>query len=232
MSNEIITSSDYALIERREELKQLLVSNLGNDQIRAFDLDRVRVPSGGGKSWMMPTLEGEKAIPEINGIVLHWKPKRAYWSQEITQGETAPECKSEDGVLGFGTPGGQCNECPYSKWGSGKNGGQRCKLMRFLFMVTPQDLLPFIVIIPPTSVDPIRKYFMRLISKGLRYYSVETKLRLVEYKNAQGIKYSRVDPIMGRMIDPDTVKSVEDFLKNTLSAFENTTMDSDDLSEQ
>ena len=169
--------------------------NLGNDRITDRDLDRITIPLGGGVNWTVPTLEGEDTVKTLDGIIVHWTAPRAYWATGMeTGGNTPPDCSSRDGDVGYGQPGGACHLCPLDEWGTaeGGGGGKGCKEKRMLFLLRPTDLLPIVIQAPSTSIQPIKKYFLRLGSQAREYWSVFSQLSLERASNSTGIAFSRI----------------------------------------
>ena len=175
---------------------QTIKENIGNDRITDRDLDRIVVPLGGGLNWTIPTLEGEDSQKRLDGIIVHWTAPRAYWATGMeVGGNTPPDCSSHDGEIGYGQPGGDCFICPLNQWGSAEGGsGKACKEKRMLFLLRASDLLPIVIQAPSTSIQPIKKYLLRLASQGLPYWSVMTRLSLEKGQNTNGIAFSRISP--------------------------------------
>ena len=175
---------------------QTIKENIGNDRITDRDLDRIVVPLGGGLNWTVPTLEGEDSIKTLDGIIVHWTAPRAYWATGMdVGGNTPPDCSSHDGDVGYGQPGGDCFTCPLNQWASAEGGGGKaCKEKRMLFLLRASDLLPIVIQAPSTSIQPIKKYLLRLASQGLPYWSVMTSLSLEKGSNSAGIAFSRISP--------------------------------------
>ena len=99
------------------------------------------------------------------------------------------------GETGYGMPGGDCFTCPLNQWGSADgSGGKACKEKRMLFILRATDLLPIVIQAPSTSLQPIKKYLLRLASQGLPYWSVMTSLALEKAQSGSGIAYSRIAP--------------------------------------
>lgn len=211
MSTEIATiSSTYAVLKSDpEELRSVLAANVGDGGLGAFELDRVRVPAGGGKAWEVPGLDGSDTIKEIEGVIVAWRDARAYWQADLdaSGGGTPPDCSSSDGVRGVGDPGGVCMACPMAQFGSatkaGKQArGQACKQTRMLFMVRPGDSLPIVVVAPPSSLKAVKQYFLRLASQAIPFYGVVTALGLEPDKSKDGITYSKVAPKLVSRLEP------------------------------
>ena len=187
------------------DLSDIIRENLGGQSMTAFELDRAHIPTGGGQTWTIPTLEGEREEKEIDGVVIFKKTQRVYWAQEFTGEGTPPDCSSQDGAVGFGSPGGACEVCVLNSWGSSTKGGARgkaCKEMTVVFVLRKEGILPLVIILPPTSIRPFRKYMLRLASAGLSYSAVMTRFTLEKDKNADGIKFSKAVPAMLSQLSP------------------------------
>lgn len=207
-SGELIPSTFKALSVPAQQLTGFLRENLGDQGLRPTDLDKVKVPSGGGSTWEVPTLQGNKPYQVLEGIILHFKDVRAYW-KEKDGGNKPPDCSSPDGKHGVGDPGGDCAKCPFAQFGSATDdggnpsGGQACKAVRLLLFLREDDMIPFLVPLPPTSLQNAKKYFLRLVANGYPYYSVTTQLRLEPAKNPKGKPYSKATLNMGRELKPE-----------------------------
>lgn len=187
-------------------------------QIGEFDLQRLRVPTGGGAAWQIETLNGPESRKYVEGVVVARKNARAWWSKPLDEGggSQPPDCSSHDGVTGEGTPAGQkfgtylCADCPLSKFGSAtKNGqpqrGQACKQSTLLFLMQPDDILPTVLVAPPTSIKPIKQYFLRLLNNRIPYWQVRLRFKLEQTSNAGGIKYSRIAPYIEGKIEENFI---------------------------
>ena len=183
-----------ALIEDPGALVGALRENLAGGVISAFDLDRIKIPTGGNLSWTVPTLEGDVRSENLVGIIMGTQNCRAYWATSFADsgGGTPPECASEDAVTGHGTPGGPCSQCLFAQFGSdSRQTGQACKQIKRVFLLMPDSNLPRVVALPPTSLKASTQYMLRLSSQGLKFYQVVTRLTLAPDKNKTGIEYSK-----------------------------------------
>lgn len=150
-----------------------------------FSLARIKMPSGGGEFYTIPTPDGSEPVKTIDAIVIFQRTTRAYWPSRDMTGD-APQCSSKDGLVGHGDPGGDCPSCPFAQWGSepprkpgGANGkGQACKQMRQLLLLLPDGgFLPYVFNLPPTSLKAWNDYAVRsLSSRGLMYHGVVTSI--------------------------------------------------------
>lgn len=162
-------------------------------------LDRIKVPSGGGLAWKVPTLDGKpKMLEAIEGIIVHHQMQRAYWSQPFTGAGTPPDCSSGDAEVGRGHPGGACAACPLAQYGTamtkeGTRGrGQACKQIYALYVMRPDELLPVVIPTPPTSIKTVQLYLARLTKIAKPFYGVTTRFTLTEAKNNDGIEYAEM----------------------------------------
>lgn len=195
----VVPVGEYAVLKHDPaEIREVIEANIGNEGVTDFDLQRVTVPAGGALHWSIERLDGEDSVKTIVGVIIAARTVRAFWSRPLEEsgGGTPPDCTSSDGLVGEGTPGGDCRECPYAQWGSDPKGGrgQACKQMRPLFLLEPESLLPIVVVVPPTSLKALRSYMLTLASSALPYYKVVTELGLARERNADGIEYARIVP--------------------------------------
>lgn len=217
--------------EQSGELMLALRENFGEDGPGVNDFDRIQIPGGGGTAWEVPTLEGTDSARQIQGIVVAWKSPRAFWSKDADEGPAQPpDCASDEGDFGNGAfgpgsaenPSGRCEECPMNEWGSqeiidmangkGETGSRAkaCKEMRQLFLIRPGTILPVVVTLPPTSIQPLRKYFLRLANEGTAYYGVVTELSLKQQQSGS-MRWSTVELKMVRKLDAAELSAVKDY---------------------
>ena len=206
----IDTTAYPALQIEGRDFKEALATikeNLGDHKLGALDLERVSIPAGGGKTWELPTLDGEtKTATDWSGIIIAWRDVRVYWSQQFSGGGSPPDCSSDDAATGKGNPGGPCGTCPFAEFGTatrqdGTAGrGQACKQIIQVFVLVPGSWLPTVLSVPPTSIKLVRRYLTRLAAKALPYYGVVTSFGLDSDKSADGFKYSAVVPAVAKVL--------------------------------
>lgn len=188
------------------EIQEILGGFQG--EISQFDLERVRVPTGGSINWEIPALEGPTASRELSGVIVAWTRQRSYWSAspEETGGAQAPNCSSPDGILGFGDPGGNCSQCPFAKWGSRTDSsrGQACKEQIALFLLRNDTIMPTVLVVPPTSVVNVRRYFVSLASRAVPYWGVHTGFTLDKKMSNGNQPYAVVTPRVIDKLDAET----------------------------
>jgi hypothetical protein len=206
---------DYAVMQHSiEDLMSTISSNLGpNAQLSPNDLDRIKVPAGGGTTWSIPTLDGDVDSKTFEGVIVAWKDQRAYWNESYSGGSSPPDCASDDCMTGIGEPGGDCAKCPFAQFESATDDkgemrpGQACKQVRLMAIITNDDLVPILIAAPPTSLGNLRRYFLRLSSRNTPYYGVVTQFSLIKARSQGGIDYSQIDPkSVTRLADPEMQK--------------------------
>lgn len=190
--------SELMLLNHKNPAKILRdgVQQLG---LNAFGLNRLKIPSGGITSFVVPGLEGDKLEKEVTGVVLFAKGNEKAWYRSKKVTGQRPDCASHDGMQGYGCIdpkiaegeiGPQedhlCGECPWNKWGTavdaqGKPGkGKACKDMQIALILQPESLLPLTMTIPPTSLSAMRDYSRNLMTAGRQLTGVVTKLTLMK----------------------------------------------------
>lgn len=203
------------------ELTELIEDNIGGgESITARDLDRVKVPAGGGTTWEVPSIEGEISTKEIKGVIVHRATRRAYWpSKDLS--DDPPDCASDDGITGVGDPGGPCGECPFNEFQSAADGiSKACKETRQLFILLEDSLIPIVVTVPPGSLANVKAYFLRLLRGQLKSTDVVTSLKLEKAKSRGNIDYARVVLTAENRLEPDAAVAVRQYAKALEPAFQ------------
>lgn len=190
----VVEPMSYAAVKMNVDVTEVIKTNLGNIKISPLDLDQIKIPAGGGTTWTYETIDGEEETKAVEGIIVYTTTTRVYWatSFEESGGGSPPDCVSIDMVHGRGEPGGLCPQCPLSEFGSAKNDrAQACQERRFIFIVLPNAALPYVINLPPSSLNPSKKYLLRLASNGVNFYERISRIELETDKNADGIKFSK-----------------------------------------
>jgi hypothetical protein len=218
-----VVDTDFrALQENPDAIREIILTNVGPSGLTQFDLERVKMPTGGATKWTMETVRGEKSVDEIEGIIVAHRPARVHWSEPIekTGGNSPPDCASADGFVGIGDPGGECDKCILNAFGSDPKGGKgkACKELNLVFLLTVDKLLPTLIAVTPGSLVQVRKYFLGLANEGLPAYGVTTKFRLEKAKNSNGISFAKAKPTLGRELQDDEIEAVRAYAKNIAPA--------------
>lgn len=242
----------YPGLDTNADLIEIMQENLGDlegdDGLGMGDLERLTVPAGGGSMWMIPDLEeGERAVKELEVIMLLWDKSRAMWWEDEISNEM-PDCWSRDGRTpdpqgAYGIHGEHadeipltpvrgnpeqferlCSNCPMNEFGSAtKPGakGKKCKESRLLYVLQPGEMLPQIVSVPPTSLKKLRQFLITLGAKQrLRFTDIVLKLGLSVVEGGPGGKYSTIVPKFSRRLEPEErelVRAASENLKKMLA---------------
>ena len=179
-----------------DEIKDIVSEALGTSKLKVSDLSAIHMPTGGNTQFQLQTSAGEVNSPSYCGVIIHVKTiSRKY---DIPMGEEGaspiPDCWSDDGVTGHGKYAeacdGVCSRCPFSQFGSGKNGSRACKPHLLLFVLTPNSLLPSVVYLSSMSIKPYETYRNLLLGEGKAPSSVITEIALRVEKNSAKLDYS------------------------------------------
>jgi hypothetical protein len=220
----------------RDEVREVLEANLGPRGLSERNLERIKVPTGGGLTWTVPSIDGEELLKELSGIDLAWREIRLYWKAPFSERgktRTPPDCSSKNGLVGIGDPGGDCTNCPLAQFGSDPKGGrgQACKQVRQLLILRPDHILPEIVSIPPTSHRNAEQYFNRLASRRIPFWSLITNLKLERTANADGIDYARIVFSAGPLLSENERQAIAPFQKQMQQVLRNIVVDTSDYEE-
>lgn len=194
------TEESTALVPRSESAFAIVRADTSiAEQVRdvgltQFQLTRLKMPSGGGTSWEVPTLGGVEAAQEIEVVIAVVRSNiRQFYlvSFEESEGGAPPDCSSNDNETGFGVrdesgeePSVQtCSDCPHAQWDSAKKGGgQACSEKKAILFFTLDSMLPMLLMVPPTSLKPVRLFAQELMTFGREYFAVVTRMTLEKVK--------------------------------------------------
>jgi hypothetical protein len=213
-------------IQDLSQVRAVMERNMGEVVLRPFDFDRIRVPRSGNTTWAIEDLEGSHKTEEIEAVIVHWLPNRAYWETPFAGAAAGspPDCRSTDLRNGDGAPGGVCSYrgrpvCPFAQFGSDTNGGRgsACRESRFLFLAQQGSLLPAVVQIPRTSLRNCTDYFKRLGARGIAYNHVLSSLTLTA-EEINGFTVTVVNFRLARRFTPEEC-AVIDAYSEELAAF-------------
>ena len=200
-----------------EDLQEIFDVNLKGESLSTGDLERIHMPSGKTHVWTIPGIEGDETTEEFTGIIVAWKKARSYWESDYTGGGEQPDCSSDDGEVGRGIPGGVCAECPLGQWSEDNNEPPECTEQRIVFILFPDNIIPYMLVLPPTSIVPLRRYFLRLSARGLKHYGVKTKFLLDPAENPGGIVYSKIKLEIAEKLDEEDTNKLSVYNKNITS---------------
>lgn len=233
----VIKPDQYAVFKSdTAKMLEVVRANAGDRGMNQFDMDRIKVPAGGGMAWNVPTLEGMEIAQAIDGVIVAFKDVRGYWPTSFEdQPGTPPACASNDAKVGRGDPGGSCVDCPLAEFGTArgkkegtKGRGQACRQSRLLFVLRPNMFLPTVLAVPPSSLGECYKYFNRLSSHMMPYFGVITRLGLEETKSKDGIKFSAIRMSMQGKLDDKQIRFVQQMAQAMGATFNTIDLQQDD----
>jgi hypothetical protein len=156
------------------------------------------------------------SFEELRGVVIAQSPTRGLWEKGSSgKGKKPPLCSSKDGKTGQeragedGTSGRVkiCATCEFNQWGSATDEqgnprrGKACKEMRRIFIKRPEDMFPYYVSLPPSSIGIWDDYISARLSCGISDIKSEVVLTLVS-SSIGGFDVSVVKPRNGRFFKP------------------------------
>ncbi|HUV74240.1 MAG TPA: hypothetical protein VMW79_08020 [Anaerolineae bacterium] len=232
MSDAIAKAGTFAALAVPEGdfgLQDIVTINMGGQGIDPNKLDRVKVPSGGNLAWEVIDENGEpEPRKELVGVIVGQFPTRVYYATEYTGGNESPDCSSQDGINGVPQEsglgyGGKCSSCPKSQWANGQK--PECSQRKKLLLLEPDSILPLVIDVPPTSLDPVDKYLLRITKKKVLFFQCVTSLKLSKEKNKGGIEYARIAPGFVRVLDADERASAFAIYKGLSQAFSSASLE-------
>lgn len=193
------------------DLDGLFNDNLEDESFGPEELQRITVPSGGGTTFEIPTIDGVEEVKEIEAIILKSTPVRLFWKEDFGGGEgTPPDCRSDDLINGVGDPGGLCSQCPMNKFNDDGT-GKACTEKRNIFILPANSLLPYNLTCPVKSIKNFKQYRVELTRRGLSLSAYTTLISLEKAKNNRGITYSQLVFRAGRPLTKEQAAIVRQY---------------------
>ena len=196
--------------EQGRDAGQILSDSLPEGEtLDVFDLPIIKVPAGGGSGFDLP---GGEVAKTFEGVLILRQPVRAYWQESFAAGGggSPPDCSSEDAIVGHGNPGGECNLCALSEFGTAvkddgsEAAGQACRQITRMFILQPTGILPVMLTLPPSSGKAARQYTNGVVGRLARpYWSVVTRVGLESAQSRDGIKFSRARFEVAWLMSPE-----------------------------
>ena len=158
-------------------------------------MQRVKIPGGGNLQFEIRSDDPDNPDYErkLVGVLLYHHLANAYWPEGSEYDDNVPPfCQSFDGKQGYGEPGGVCEACALSQFGSASNGrGKACKNMRVLYLLRSGEFMPLAINLSPTSISPFREF----LNQGFAFrkraiYGSLVEIGLKRQTNPEGKDYS------------------------------------------
>ncbi|HIF23191.1 MAG TPA: hypothetical protein EYQ27_15135 [Gemmatimonadetes bacterium] len=199
-------NSGFAIVDD-STAKEIMLSAFEQLGLSNFQLNRIKIPSGGMTSWEVESLEGSSIEKHLDVIIVSMVGKqKSWWAVPIDQGGVGspPSCSSTDGRTGVGNntldPDAasgthKCVECTWNQFGSsrGQGEGKDCSDTTLLFFFPKGGRIPSLLVVPATSLKSLQNYVLRLIDAGKRMETCVTRLALKKAASRSGISYSQLD---------------------------------------
>lgn len=172
---------------------------------------RIKYPTSGTGVFECPSPTGEPDYrPTLTGVVIAKQPVRAYWPINEPIANNPPKCSSPDGIRPTADSEDQqaayCDECPQSKFGTGKEGqGQACKQRLNVFMLLDRagiDLeeIPTLLSVPPSQLKTFNNFAVQLRKVGSPLLAQCTVFSLVNATSKNGTAYKGLALKLGRKL--------------------------------
>ena len=207
------------LAEGVEEISAIIKANVGDmSNLNEFSLPRAINGSGSNPRFEIPGLgEESEMTSEVEGIIVFHTPARAYFekSYDETGGGEQPDCRSNDGIHGEGTPGGLCPKCPLSQFTKNADGTTErpeCDAMKRLFILRPGEIMPTMFNAKTGNIGQCDNYMFNLSVKGrMKFNHCITKLSVSKdkYKNNRDWMKWNLSLVAG--LPPDVCKQMDAF---------------------
>lgn len=191
------------LLERVKEVRDNMES------IENFRLPRCKMTPEG-----FELIEGEPAIKELTGVILHSKKSNIFYENVYDASNvTPPDCFSLDGE----TPDASvknpqskhCKGCPKAQFGTNaRKSGKACRNMKPLYLLLSDEaIMPRQLLVTPSSLRAANQYLMDLTERGLSYRKVRT--RVEAYKENPKDTYCKLKFSLAGKLDDVQKASVE-----------------------
>lgn len=208
---------EFPLLEDTNGILALFDEKLADGGgLPVLDLPRIRVASGGATNFRVETATGEESPQKIEGVLVSYRTARVYWKAKAV-GKKPPDCSSIDGFIGVGDPGGECAKCPFARFGSAlkpdgsKSTGQACKEIRQALFLMSGEMLPHLLMIPPTSLKAFNQYTMTMLSARAPYWGALTQMTLQAAKSEDNAPYAKIIFRLGKRIAEEHLMAFKAF---------------------
>jgi len=212
-----------ALVTQRG-LAEMIGEQMGDLGIGTFTLPRIKVPSNGATTWVVPAVDGDTAMKTLECVIVAVKGNEFSWYRDSQITGNKPDCVSHDGVHGYGNrdmnlklKDGEvaeqsaqlCAECPWHQWGSERKNhrGRDCGERMLLFLAMPDTMLPMLLSVPATSLKPVRKYGRDMMAFGRIASGVVTRLSLRKERIGENDVSIIVPEFAGDLSDQDAAQA-------------------------
>jgi len=159
---------------------------------------------------------------DFSGHIIHWHNANTYFSAAYGAGQAvAPDCFSSDGIRPDGGEFVQaeaCRQCDLNKFKSAADGsGKACKNTIRLYVLTDGEIIPSLLIAPPSSLAPKDALIRWLVAApntaakagmGTAYQPIQVKfsLRKKEFNSGMAASVVQLETVRVLTLETDEAK--------------------------
>lgn len=188
MSNELIVSE--------EELKELERQAINEDSMGLrLSVKKIKMPTGGSTYFEL----GENdTTGDLIGLIIDNYDTRTCFMEAFNGEQNKPDCQSFNCITGIDKDGNEvtCESCGLYKYHKGEK--TKCSTRRRLYILLEGQDLPYLLVVPPTSMRSFRKYVAELQYKNQTTRTVLTRMFLKKEKSADGFPYAELQFLIQR----------------------------------
>ena len=229
----VVTGETFDLQVLAGDMTEAIAEEM--DGLGTIPFDKVKIPSGGGVAFEVPTEDEDNPDmeKELVGVILYHHPINAYWQTKYDGQNNQPDCASYDGKTGVHMETGECincANCEFNKFGSDDNGrGKACKNMHRIYFLREGNPVPILLTLPPSSLKGLRNYLgKKVVLKGMRSYQVITKVTLKKEQSGDGIPYSRAVFTSVGVLTPEKLEMAKQYAESIKASNQNVEITEDD----
>lgn len=197
---------EEGLLSKSYDMSQLktIMDEIYPNGIPASSLEKLRMNGTNATEWEIETSTGIEKVTSVTGILLcrmEGIPVRARYTKKYDPKEVRqPDCKSLDGVVGIGDPGGYCSKCEHTKMGSD------CLPKKSWYFIHGGNFLMSFLSVPLTSQKYFAKYIDILAREKRLPWQVLTE---ITYTNRPNDRCSSMSFLNVGLLSPEDRVRVE-----------------------
>ena len=216
----VVASKFIAVRPGSAIIEAMEANGQSGEKFRLSDLPQAKVPSSGETTWVIKGIAGSELAEEIKGVLVFYGNAGVLWGSEDMKEGSKPVLITHDFVTAiqisddFGDLDQMAiEECflreegegsakrkiydwvklPYNVWGSGRNGGKRCREQRLLCVLREEDYAPIFVRVPPTSVSNVASFMRKLtIQTQRKHFESIVALKLEKETSSEGKPFGKI----------------------------------------
>lgn len=228
----VCTSSYLALSADSDTAVALKANMAAGETLDASVFSRVKTPSGGGTTWVIPGTAGDEETKVVQGIVVGLFARGVLWPHDEVAEGTLPVLVTDDlmraRVVGDIPPNmaeeiSRCRladgsvdwaKLSYTQFGSGKGGiGKRAKEQRVIFVLREQDTFPLVITAQPGSLKTVRPFFLKL---PVPHWRAVASFTLNKVTSRGGQPYAQIIPRLVGQLSKEEGEIVRETWTNLL----------------